>query len=113
MVGGRPTEVGADAVLAAVEAPGALIEIPLLILTISVGFIFGNSVALALGHASDARGTGSAFIGAAQFTAGALVAPLVGISGPHTLVPLAMVVAGGVLVCWICAGIGHRAGVPH
>lgn len=87
-----------------------LIELPLILFTIGLGFTFGNAVALALGHAADARGAGSAFIGAAQFLAGALVAPAVGLAGPGSALPLLLAAVVGTVGCLICYAISRRAG---
>ena len=90
--------------------PGLLIEVPLLLFTISVGFLFGNSVALALGHDAEARGAGSAMSGASQFLGGAVVAPLVGLAGPGSAVPLTIVTTAGMLVCLLCYRVSVRVG---
>jgi DHA1 family bicyclomycin/chloramphenicol resistance-like MFS transporter len=59
----------------------------------SVGVITPNSVALALsGHADDA-GSASALLGVTQFLLGALVAPLVGLWGTDTALPMAAAIA--------------------
>lgn len=91
----------------------AVIEVPLMLFTASVGFLFGNAVALALGHASDARGAGSAFVGASQFLAGAIVAPLVGLAGPASVLPLTIVTACGTLACLVCYRISVRVGAAR
>jgi DHA1 family bicyclomycin/chloramphenicol resistance-like MFS transporter len=65
----------------------------LLIVTSSVGLIFPNAIALALrGHPNTAGAAGGLF-GLAQFSFGALAAPLVGIAGDDTAVPMAVVIA--------------------
>jgi DHA1 family bicyclomycin/chloramphenicol resistance-like MFS transporter len=46
----------------------------------TLGFVMGNSAALATGEVRDRAGTGSALLGATQFGLGALVSPLVGSS---------------------------------
>ncbi|MEV0219531.1 multidrug effflux MFS transporter [Streptomyces sp. NPDC050704] len=52
------------------------------------GFVIANSAALAIGRVPHASGTGSALLGTAQSALGAVVAPLVGLGGEHTAVPL-------------------------
>ncbi|WP_353952537.1 multidrug effflux MFS transporter [Knoellia sp. S7-12] len=74
-----------------------------------MGFVFGNSIALAIGHAHDAAGAGSAWIGFSQFVVGAAVAPIVGLGGGASLVPLAVVVVAATAVAWGCATVGGRA----
>lgn len=90
-----------------------LIEIPLILFTTALGFTFGNAVALALGHAADARGAGSAFVGASQFLAGAFVAPAVGLAGPASAVPLLVVVAIGTLGVLLCYLVSRRVGAAE
>jgi DHA1 family bicyclomycin/chloramphenicol resistance-like MFS transporter len=59
----------------------------------SVGLVTPNSVALALsGHPDDA-GSASALLGVTQFLLGALIAPLVGLWGTDTALPMSAVIA--------------------
>ncbi|MDG3013973.1 multidrug effflux MFS transporter [Speluncibacter jeojiensis] len=58
----------------------------------SIGFVFGNATALAQGEVPDAAGTGSAVLGALQFTVGAVVSPVVGLAGPTSAVPMAVTI---------------------
>ncbi|WP_066581713.1 multidrug effflux MFS transporter [Cellulomonas timonensis] len=57
----------------------------------SLGLVFGNATALALGEAGRHAGTGSAFLGFLQFMLAAAVSPLVGIRGEQTAVPMGVV----------------------
>lgn len=57
----------------------------------SLGWVFGNTTALALTLVPQWRGTASAFMGALQFGFGAAVSPLVGLAGTHSAVPMAVV----------------------
>jgi DHA1 family bicyclomycin/chloramphenicol resistance-like MFS transporter len=58
-----------------------------------IGVIVPNAAALALsGHPSTA-GAASGLLGVAQFAFGAAAAPLVGLAGEHTAVPMAIVIA--------------------
>jgi DHA1 family bicyclomycin/chloramphenicol resistance-like MFS transporter len=59
----------------------------------SMGLIMGNASALAVAQTPDAAGTGSAVLGAGQFTLAAVVSPLVGLAGSGTAVPMAVVMA--------------------
>jgi MFS transporter, DHA1 family, multidrug resistance protein len=56
----------------------------------SLGLVFGNGTALAIQEVRAAAGTGSALLGATQFTFGALVSPLVGLRGDHDALPMAV-----------------------
>src|SRR5699024_2829063 len=61
------------------------------IITGGAGFAMSNSSALSLALAGRARGSGSALVGAAQFGIGGLAAPIVGLWGEHTALPMAIV----------------------
>ncbi len=54
------------------------------------GFVIGNVTALALGQVREAAGTASALLGAAQFALGSLAAPIVGLAGNASAVPVAV-----------------------
>lgn len=69
------------------------------VLTAGTGFTMANASALALARTPDARGAGSALLGATQFGVGALVAPLTGAWGESTAVPMVVVMA-------MCVGLG-------
>jgi DHA1 family bicyclomycin/chloramphenicol resistance-like MFS transporter len=81
----------AIAAVVALGAPAWTMAVPLWVAVSSLGLVFGNATALALGAVTGAAGSASAVIGALQFGLGALVSPLVGIGGEHTAVPLAVV----------------------
>lgn len=61
-------------------------------LTGGTGFIMSNASALALARAREARGSGSALLGAAQFAVGGVASPIVGAWGEHTALPMALFV---------------------
>jgi DHA1 family bicyclomycin/chloramphenicol resistance-like MFS transporter len=65
----------------------------LVVLVASLGFILPNSTALALADHPRTAGSASALIGLLQYAVGATAAPLVGIAGEDTAVPMAIVVA--------------------
>jgi MFS transporter, DHA1 family, multidrug resistance protein len=79
--------------IAATAGAGLPLILPALFIVVSsVGFILPNATALALaGHARDA-GSASAVVGLAQFAIGAAAAPLVGVAGPRTDLPMAIVI---------------------
>ncbi|MFI7482599.1 multidrug effflux MFS transporter [Kocuria sp. M1R5S2] len=64
-----------------------------------IGFIMGNSVALAQSRVPGRAGAGSAVLGLVQFLTGGLVSPLTGLAGEHTAVPMAVSMA----VCSVLA----------
>jgi MFS transporter, DHA1 family, multidrug resistance protein len=82
---------GTIVVLVVCAAPAWTVAIPLFCSVASLGLVFGNTTALALGAAKRAAGSASAILGALQFGLGALVSPLVGMGGQHTAAPLATV----------------------
>jgi DHA1 family bicyclomycin/chloramphenicol resistance-like MFS transporter len=76
----------------------------------SYGLVGPNTTALALAPFAHVAGSASALMGLAQFWLGAAVAPLVGIAGQHSAVPLAIVmlimIFGG---AGVLAAFGERA----
>jgi DHA1 family bicyclomycin/chloramphenicol resistance-like MFS transporter len=77
----------------AAHAPLALVLICMFTLVSSVGVIAPNATALALAEQGARAGSASAQLGAGQFVLGAAVAPLVGVAGSHTMLPLGIVIA--------------------
>ena len=57
----------------------------------SLSFVMPNSTALALAEHGAVAGTASALLGVTQFLIGGLAAPLVGIGGTGSAVPMAVV----------------------
>ena len=84
---------GALALLTAVAsgAPLAAVLVALFVTVASVGFVMPNATALALADHAEVAGSASALLGVNQFLVGAVVAPLVGIAGVGTAVPMALV----------------------
>lgn len=89
----------------------------LLVMVSAVGLIFPTSTALSLADYPHQAGTASSLLGLCQYIAGAAVAPLVGIAGAQTAVPLGVVAlsasAGASLVFAILvvpAGLARRRG---
>lgn len=79
------------------------------------GLIFGNGGALASQEALDMAGTGSALLGLGFSFAASLAAPLVGLAGNQSALPMAitMVVAAALSVaCFIAAGRFGETGHP-
>lgn len=65
------------------------------------GFIFGNASALAIQQASKVAGTASAILGALQFLLGACAAPLVGIMGEHTAIPMVITMLVAIILAML------------
>ena len=79
------------------------------VMVASVGFILPNATALALARYARQAGSASAVVGVAQFGIGAAAAPLVGIAGPRTDLPMAVVIC----VLGVSARLSRpRAGPP-
>jgi MFS transporter, DHA1 family, multidrug resistance protein len=89
-----------SAILLGVVSAGNTPPIPTIVVIFlaisSLGFIFGNAAALATDQVKKCAGTGSAIMGALQFTLAAIASPLVGLAGEGSAVPMAivMLVAG-------------------
>ena len=67
--------------------------VPMFAIVSSLPFVLPNSTALALADHAAVAGTASALLGLIQFMVGALAAPLVGVAGPDTAVPMAVIMA--------------------
>lgn len=70
----------------------------------SVGVVSTTGFSLAMKNQKQAAGTASALLGLLQFISGALVAPLVGIGGSNTALPMGIVIAlceVGAVLCYI------------
>lgn len=98
------------AVLAGLGLPGVL---PALFLVVAaIGLVMPNATALALtGRPPRVAGSASALLGLAQFVIGGAAAPLVGVAGAHTAVPMAVVIAAlaaAASVAYATLARGHR-----
>ncbi|HEX3736952.1 MAG TPA: multidrug effflux MFS transporter [Solirubrobacterales bacterium] len=99
--------IGGAGLLATVLLGLGLVPLLLFLLATisSVGLIQPNATALAMAHQQHAAGSASALFGLGQFGVGAAAAPLVGIAGSHTAVPMAVTIA----VCGVGSLIVLRA----
>jgi DHA1 family bicyclomycin/chloramphenicol resistance-like MFS transporter len=89
--------VGGVALVAAVLAGkvGLAGLLPCLFVAVApIGLVLPNAAALALAPYPHAAGRASALIGLLQFGCGAVVAPVVGIAGKQTAIPMALLVCG-------------------
>jgi DHA1 family bicyclomycin/chloramphenicol resistance-like MFS transporter len=97
LMGGLITTAAAGIALLGVVLIGGLgigaVLPPLFVLVSSIGFVLPNAIALALSLHPEAAGTGSALLGVIQSGIGSLGAPLVGIAGATTAMPMAAVIA--------------------
>ena len=94
-VGVVASACGGFALLAVVVAGIGLAGIvpSLFVLVASLGFILPNATALALAGHRRVAGSASGLIGIFQFAVGAVAAPLVGVAGPESAYPMAIVIA--------------------
>jgi DHA1 family bicyclomycin/chloramphenicol resistance-like MFS transporter len=103
--------VAAIALLVVVPFRGAglaAVMPPLTLLMFSWSFIHANAIALALSDHPHVAGTAAALLGVSQFAFGAVVAPLVGIGGSHTALPMAVAVCA----CAIAAALALKLVPP-
>ena len=91
------TIASAAIVLLAVVSAGGLgawsVMIPLFVIVSAVAFVLPNASALALADHPHVAGAASALLGVIQFLCGALIAPLVGVAGTGTAVPMGIVMS--------------------
>ena len=87
-----------------------LVLIPLYTMMASLGFIYPNATALALNSYPQAAGSASSLLGLAQFAFGALAAPLVGIAGEDTALPMALVIAFSTFGAFLAFTVLTRTG---
>jgi len=113
------TQASAGVALLAVVLAGAGVWgiVPLLFVVVaSLGLVLPNATALALAGHPRVAGSASGLLGVLQFIVGAAAAPLVGVAGTATAVPMATVIAvlavGAVLSATVLAPgepVGARA----
>ena len=90
------TAIGGLALLGVLLVGGlglAAVLVPLFVLVSSIGFVVPNATALALSRHAEAAGTGSALLGVIQSGIAAFGAPLVGLAGITSAVPMGTVIA--------------------
>ena len=95
---------------------GLSVLLPFLwVLIASRGLVGPNAQALALADHPEVAGTAAGLVGVAQFGAGALVAPLVGIGGTEATVPMAAILAGTAVAAAVLAALrsAHRPPAPQ
>ena len=68
-----------------------VLMVSLFVMVSALGLVFPTATAIAMSGYPDQAGTASSLLGLGQFLVGAVVAPLVGIGGEGTAVPLGMV----------------------
>jgi DHA1 family bicyclomycin/chloramphenicol resistance-like MFS transporter len=103
--------VGAALLLVAVlaGAPVGFVIAGLFLVVAPVGLVTPNATALALADHPAIAGSASALLGVAQFLIGAAAAPLVGVAGTHSAVPMAITIAVLTAAAGVCAVMPSRA----
>jgi DHA1 family bicyclomycin/chloramphenicol resistance-like MFS transporter len=94
-IGLSATASGGIALLAVVALGGiglVGVLLALFVVVASMGFVLPNSTTLALSNYPRAAGSASALLGVLQYVAGASAAPLVGVGGSQTALPMALVI---------------------
>ena len=95
----------------------AWIVLPAFFFTVAPqGMIFGNGGALASDQAREFAGTGSAMLGLGFSFSASLAAPLVGVAGTHSALPMAIAMVIGSMLSvtfFVLAGRGSGAVNPH
>lgn len=87
--------------------------LPCLFVTVaSLGFVIPNATALALTDYPHAAGSASALLGAMQFLFGAATAPLVGVAGKESAVPMAVMIGAFGLGGVVALAVARRAATP-
>jgi MFS transporter, DHA1 family, multidrug resistance protein len=89
------TAVGGAALLLMVIGHIGLVGIlpALFVVVASIGMVLPNATALALADHPRTAGSASALLGVLQFAIGAAAAPLVGVAGSGTALPMALIIA--------------------
>ena len=82
---------------------------PMFVIVSSLSFVLPNATALALAEHAAVAGTASALLGVIQFMVGAVAAPLVGVAGPDSAVPMGVVMA----LCAVGALIAQQVAGPR
>jgi MFS transporter, DHA1 family, multidrug resistance protein len=66
---------------------------PLFMVVSSVGMVSSASFSLAMQNQGKAAGSASALLGLLSYVSGGIAAPLVGIAGNHSAVPMGIIIA--------------------
>jgi DHA1 family bicyclomycin/chloramphenicol resistance-like MFS transporter len=108
---------GAALVMVVAGGVGVWAIVPLLFVVVaSLGLVFPNATALALADHPRVAGSASGLLGVLQFIVGAAAAPLVGVGGTATALPMALTIAvlgtGGVLSATVLANRPARLARP-
>ncbi|WP_341280040.1 Bcr/CflA family multidrug efflux MFS transporter [Paenibacillus sp. FSL H8-0537] len=115
IVGLSMASIGGVALLLVILADLGLIAvlIPLFFVVSSVGVIQTASFTLAMQSQGKAAGSASALIGLLSFVIGAIAAPMVGLGGSHTALPMGIVIAASSIIAVLFYVFMARRGSVH
>jgi DHA1 family bicyclomycin/chloramphenicol resistance-like MFS transporter len=109
LVSGLTVALLAGALLLAAALIGGFglagVAVPLFVLLCSLGFVSPNATALALEIHPNSAGSAAGVFGMLSFLGGAIAAPLVGLGGDRTALPMAIVIAALTAVALAAYGI--------
>jgi DHA1 family bicyclomycin/chloramphenicol resistance-like MFS transporter len=83
------------------------------VLMTAQGLIGPNGGALASAEVPDHPGTGSALLGFVQWVAAGTIAPIAGLGGDQTAVPMALLMIGGAAVSMVGLLVLARRSAPE
>nr|WP_294697004.1 multidrug effflux MFS transporter [uncultured Friedmanniella sp.] len=83
------------------DTPLSVVIVSFFVLMTAQGLIGGNAGALASAEVPDHPGTGSALLGFVQWVAAGTIAPLAGLGGEHTAVPMAVLMTAGAVISMV------------
>jgi MFS transporter, DHA1 family, multidrug resistance protein len=106
---------GATALLISVltHAPLPFIVCSLFVMVSCLGTVFPTTTAIALSDHGNRAGTASSLLGLLQYVFGAAVAPLVGIAGEDTAIPLGVVAASASTAAMVLFLVVVRRRLAH
>jgi DHA1 family bicyclomycin/chloramphenicol resistance-like MFS transporter len=84
-----------------VKAPLIAVAIPIFFFVSSIGITGTTSFALAMETQGHIAGSASALLGLLPFVLGSLTAPLVGIAGEYTAIPMAVIMFSASLLAFL------------
>ncbi|WP_240687359.1 multidrug effflux MFS transporter [Amycolatopsis suaedae] len=97
-------------VTAAAGAPMLGVLVPLFVVISSIGMVMPNASSLALAEHGHHAGAASALLGVLQFVVGGLAAPLVGLAGGGSAVPMGAVMAAFAVAALVAFATLTRSG---
>lgn len=87
-----------------------IMTVLLLMMMFTMALTFGNAASMAMAACSHFRGTGSAILGAIQFSAAAITPSLLGFGNPLSLLPMSLIIGGCSLIAVIALLLTGKKG---